>query len=313
VTDYRRFLGTVTQEVLPYVGGPFVEAVDRRLRLVVRPHEPGYWRFEVRGRDARPLAPTDPPDLSDLPAVRGFAVAGYLVGSGGVAHRLALGPPDEPPLFAPLVARRWPSGALLFDLPDFAGVEDEVRAAYDRRRPISDVAGVPAALRAAYAYALLLRTATELRIPMRPGEARHHVTELAEGGEAAARRLILAAEARRAAEARGVPTDHRPPWMAAGDAARADPDRRRAEERAAAALHSAHAVLHGLRWLADGLLEVRYDHSGEQFVSVVDGRTLRIVDAGLCLDGQDDALTLESLPGVISEAIRTGQLHITGW
>jgi hypothetical protein len=90
-------------------------------------------------------------------------------------------------------------------------------------------------------------------------------------------------------------------------------DRHRAEERAAAALHAARAVLHGTRWLADGLLEVRYDYAGEQFVSIVDGATLRTVDAGFCLQGRDEVLTLESLPAVIREAMQTGQLHITAW
>ena len=90
-------------------------------------------------------------------------------------------------------------------------------------------------------------------------------------------------------------------------------ERHRAEERAAAALYAAHAVLHGTRWLADGWLEVRYDYAGEQFVSMVDGASLRIVDAGFSLEGRDEDLTLESLPVVIREAMRTGRLHLTAW
>ena len=105
MSDYRRFLGAVTSEVLPYIGGPFVEAPERRLRLAGS-IEPGYWRFEVRGRSAPPIEPSEPPDLSGLPAVRGYALSEYLIGAGGAAERLAIGPPDEPLPFAPLIARR---------------------------------------------------------------------------------------------------------------------------------------------------------------------------------------------------------------
>jgi hypothetical protein len=181
--------------------------------------------------------------------------------------------------------------------------------------PIADVPGVPAALRAAYAYAVLRRTAAELGIPARPAEVRTRLAELADGGEAAARRLLTRADAQRAVDAQAT-ARRRPDWMVTRDTAlarRLPAERQRAEERAAAALHAAHAVLHGTRWLADGLLEVRYDYAGEQFVSIVEGTTLRITDAGFCLDGHDDLLTLESLPAVIREAIQTGQLNITAW
>ncbi len=288
MTGYERFLGAASTQVLPYVGGPFVEAADRRLRLAGTART-GYWRFEVRGRDAYPVEPAEPPDLSGLPAVRGYAMSGYLAG------------------------RRWPSGVLLFDALDFeSGVEDAVRAAFAQHRPLAGIPGVPAPLRAAYGYAVLLRTATELGIPARPAEARSHLAELADEGEPAARRILHAAQAHRAAE-----PQVRPHWMIARDEALARRPavaaRQRTEERAAAALQAVRAVLRDTRWLADGLLEVRYDYEGEAFVSIVDGQTLRVVDAGICLQGRDELLTLESLPGVIREAVRTDRLHITAW
>jgi hypothetical protein len=89
--------------------------------------------------------------------------------------------------------------------------------------------------------------------------------------------------------------------------------RDRVLDRAEAALHSAGAVLRDSRWLSGDLLEVRYDFLADRFVSVIDGETLRVVDAGICLAGEDDRLTLESLPGVIAEAVRTFQLEITAW
>lgn len=39
--------------------------------------------------------------------------------------------------------------------------------------------------------------------------------------------------------------------------------------------------------------------------------SLNVLDAGICLDGADGALTLESLPGVIREAVETGALVVT--
>jgi len=104
MVDYRRFLAATTSADLPYFGGPFVDATDRRLRVAGpagpagSPVTPGFWRFEVRGRDAHPVAPADPPDLSALPAVRGYAVAAYLVHevrpvveNGAGRHRADLG------------------------------------------------------------------------------------------------------------------------------------------------------------------------------------------------------------------------------
>lgn len=309
--SYERFLGSVSSEVLPYLGGPFVEATDRRLRLAA-PVERGYWRFEVRGRQARALEPAEPPDLDGLPAVRGLFVAGYVAGDGGSAQRLAIGPPDEPLLFTPVVARRWPTGALLFDTYDFeSGIEETVREAYEARRPIGDLRGVPASLRAAYGYAVVLRMAGELSIPARPAEVRGRLRELADGGDDAARRILTAARARREDETaarRRVP-ESGSSWVPTRGQVRHE----HAEERAAAVLDAAGAALRGTRWLAGGLLEVRYDLRGEMFVSIVDGANLRVVDAGICLDGTDQVLNLTSLPGVILQAMRLGVLNVTAW
>jgi hypothetical protein len=306
VTDYRRFLGSSTEEIWPYYGGPFVETPNRRLR-VAGSVEPGYWRFAVTGRVARPVDPAEAPDLSHLPAVRGHAVAGYVAITGGRAERLALGPPDEPLPFAPLVARRWPSGELLFDTWDFeSGVEEQAREAYESGSTLADVKGAPAALRAAFGYAVLLRTAAEEGVPARPAEARAHLASLADEGPPAARRILAQLQAERARERRLAPGPAR--------AERAQGSTERAQtSRAAEALHAARAGVRGLRWLADGMLEVRYDLEGERFVSIVEGATLRVVDAGICLSGHDRDLTLESLPSAIREAARTGQLNITAW
>ncbi|GIJ75319.1 hypothetical protein [Virgisporangium ochraceum] len=327
MTDYRRFLQQASETmVLPYLGGPYVDAPDRRLRAV-GPTATGWWRFEVSGRTATAVEPADPPDLGDLPAVRGYWVAGYLVGDRAVAYRLAMGPGArasgasaivaEPMRFAPVIARRWHGGALLYDSEDFeTGVEDKVRAVFEQSTEhgangaLAAISGVPAPLRAAFGYAVMLRVATALAVPVRPVQLRWHIGELVAMGDAAARRILTGAQERRAAE-----PNHVERWRAERTDARLRPAsaRERTLDRAEAALYSAGALLRDSRWLSGDLLEVRYDFMDDRFVSVVDGETLRVVDAGICLAGADERLTLESLPGVIAEAIRTYQLEITAW
>ena len=55
------------------------------------------------------------------------------------------------------------------------------------------------------------------------------------------------------------------------------------------------------------------DHhlSGDSVERVVDALSLRVIDSGVCLAGEDDLVTLDSLPGVIREAIDTDRLVIT--
>lgn len=346
--DYRRFLTAEPERlVLPYLGGPFVEAADRRLRLAA-PVAPGYWLFEVTGRMARAVEESDPPDMSGLPAVRGYWTDGYLVGDGGAASRLSL--PAAAPRFAPLVTRRWPGGALLFDVHDFeSGVEDEVRTVYESRGTLADRSGVPAALRAAFGYAVAMRVGASLGVPVGPLELRPRLGELATGGEVAAGLVVSAIRDRRLGRFPDRDPDSDPIAAASVDARddrrvvdpfagweplsadrgesgagrgggrrtsrrrQADRDREPVEARVAAALDAAGAAFRDLCWLGTRRVEVRYGFLGERFVTIVEAETLRVVDAGICLDGTDDRLTLQSLPGVIAEAVRTGQLCVTAW
>ena len=77
------------------------------------------------------------------------------------------------------------------------------------------------------------------------------------------------------------------------------------------ALESAGARLLGTRRLGSERLEVTFSFMGERFLSIVDMGTLQVVDAGICLAGADQEVTLESLPSVIREAIRNDVLVIT--
>ena len=88
--DYQRFLDKREEQVLPYLGGAVVDAPGRALR-VKAPVAPGWWRFELRGRDATALAPAEPSFDAALPRVRGHLLGPRLVAQQSVRHVLGLG------------------------------------------------------------------------------------------------------------------------------------------------------------------------------------------------------------------------------
>jgi hypothetical protein len=309
VTDWRRFLGAGEERVLPYLGGPFVDAADRRLR-VQAPLEPGWWRFAVSGRTARPLGPAERPALEHLPKVRGHVTDGYLVAPRtGQATLLEVLDAEEPPRFAPLVARVWPPDHLLADTLDFEGdAEETARRVFEDRGTLAGVRGVPSSLRAAFGFAVCLRLARERGVPVAPAEVRAHLGALAGRGDEAAAEVLDRLVAERA-RARALDTVHAATRAAGTSAATtADP-----VARAEAALRAAGASLTELRRLDRGLLEVRWRFAGERFSSIVEERTLGVVDAGICLAGSDRLVTLESLPAVVREAAETDALTLTRW
>ena len=55
---------------------------------------------------------------------------------------------------------------------------------------------------------------------------------------------------------------------------------------------------------------MKYRLGGQRYECVVDTQSLRILDAGICLEGADQALNLSSLPSAVREAIDTGQLYV---
>ncbi|MCP3064085.1 hypothetical protein LXT21_35465 [Myxococcus sp. K38C18041901] len=331
--DYRKFLGKVESAVLPYLGGGTVDTATRRLR-VTSPVAPGWWRFELKGREATAREPAGPEGLEALPRVRGHVWGARLVLEGAVARPLELMPEDEPSPLAPVSARRWHDGALLFDGVEFEGeAEDAARRALEEGQPLASVKGVSAPLRAAFGYALLEATSRVLDIRFAPAETRGRVLKVAELGRPEAESCLRALaeerrthqrvlEARRMAEqrrARDEAQTVRATELAqearrrvlSGDASwgRGAPvgDHSRAE----VALQGAGARLLHHRRMAGSQLEVTFSFMGERFVSIVDARTLQVMDAGVCLAGADSEVTLESLPSVIREAIDTDVLVIT--
>lgn len=109
--DYRKFLGKSETLVLPHFGGSRVDAPGRRLRLAA-PLDPGWWRFEIKGRNAAPLgrADTESSALEKLPSVRGHLLGDRLVRSGAIAELIYFLPEDQPARFSPIRSYRWPSG-----------------------------------------------------------------------------------------------------------------------------------------------------------------------------------------------------------
>ena len=301
--DFRSFLAPAEPVVLPYFGGSRVEAADRRLRLA-EPVEPGWWRFRIEGRRAVALETAEPIDLADRPALRGHHAAGWLFSSGRQADRIALPPAEEPPPLARVTGRVWHSGDLLLDSIDFEDEAEEVaRRALEEGRGIGDVRGIPPSLRAAFGFAVADAVGRELDIPITPREAGGRVQEIAEGGREAAAGLLRAlAEERRRHDTEARAREIR----ARVRQRRGDP-----VELADAALDAARARMLSCRRLGGGNLEVRFQLDGERFVTIINGHTLQVLDAGICLSGADRELTLDSLPSVIREAMETDRLNIT--
>ncbi|ATB31595.1 hypothetical protein [Melittangium boletus] len=272
--DYRKFLGQGETWVLPYFGGPHVELPSRRLRVSSPPPAPGWWRFDVRGRTATAREPAGPEGLEGLPLVRGHLWGTRLVHTRAEAEPVRLLPDEEPPRFSPLRARRWHDGTLVYEATDFEDeAEATARARWEEGGTLAEVKAVPASLRAAFGYAMLESSAHRLGVPFAPAEVRGQVLSVAEAG-------LVAAEAR-------------------------------ITSRVERALDAAGARLLDLRRRGAGLWEVTFSFMGERFQSLVEADTLGVVDAGICLAGEDRLVTLESLPSVIREAIKEDVLVIT--
>lgn len=325
MTDFRRFLSSpadVTTEVVPYTGGRSVRTRRRRLRLTERPPELGWYRARIRGRSAELLSLVDTPCLDGLPVLRGHRWGRRLVLPDASAPELAFLPPDEPLALAPLVVRRWHDQSLVVETEDFeTELEEQVRAALVEGTGLAELRQVPASLRAAFVYSLLEREGANWH----PLEVRARLPELAAAGRAGVRAELARLEAERARARElaraNAEVDSQPSWET-WQQARARSAARRARPASEAAVRSALAAAGAsfvsLRSLQGGSqLEVRYRFLDANFETVVATETLNVLDAGICLDGADRALTLESLPGVIREAVETGLLVVTrgrgGW
>jgi hypothetical protein len=177
----------------------------------------------------------------------------------------------------------------------------QARDALAELAPIDPIKGATPSLRAAYAFAVVKAVAAELEMGVSPRESSPAIADICARGRPAA-----AAIADRLLERR---REHRLRLAAR----RAEPGvrHRRGGARPDAVLEAAGARMIRSRRTGPDTLEVTFTFMGEMFQSVVASDTLQVIDAGICLSGADSALTLDSLPSAIREAIETHQLCIT--
>jgi hypothetical protein len=323
VVDYRKFLGKVDVVVAPWWGGRNVDAPGRRLKLAAPPEKAGWYEFELKGRIAHVKGPAEAPSLDDRPRVRGFLWRERLVIDGALAEPVRLLPEEEAARFSPATARRWHGGGLIFEGLEFESeAEGAVREALGTGASLRELKGVPAPLRAAFAFALIEQTARKMGVPVAPLEVRGHVVRVSDEGAAGAEAVVRALIAEREQTEREmrelrarVTAAQNHADLEAARQARVDERRRRgddAEARAESALDKAGADLESTRRTGPQQLEVVFAFMGERFVSIVDQDTLRVLDSGICLGHPpaDELVTLDSLPGVIREAIETHRLVI---
>jgi hypothetical protein len=315
VVDYRKFLAQPPEHlVLPWLGGDELVLAERRLTVVRRPPRPGWYEWSVHGRAATPGATAPAPSLEALPKARGWWSQGRLVREGAIVERVWLAD-DEPNQFTPVIARRWHSGALLFESAEFeTEVEDLARQALARGGPF-EVKGTPAPLRAAWGLALLERVGDDRGIPFAPAEVRHRLADVAAGGVARAEAVLAALEAAREQSRRELEAlaQVRRQAELKQEVEQARQARRGVDDfqHARLALAAAGALLESAR-LRGVQLEVVFEFRDTRFVALVDEATLQVIDSGICLGHppRDDLLTLDSLPGVIAEAMDTDALVI---
>lgn len=305
--DYRKFLGKTTTQVLPYFGGAYVVAAERRLH-VKHQIEPGWWQFNIEGRKAMPQSKADAVDLSACQSVRGHVLDDWLFISGRQIERLHFVPTGMCDVFSPCSARRWHQGSLIFTGVEFEDeAEINVRTKLEEYEPITELKGVAASLRCAYGYALLSAAARQRQMPVALREVVNRLADIAGDGMPLANQLLDEIHAQRVMQQNRLRGMSREGLTRAGTRRAA----RTLEDKLAEILHNAGADFRSARQLEDGLIEVTYHFMDERFISVVDDTTFNVFDAGICLDGADREVTLESLPSVIREAIDIGALYIT--
>lgn len=312
--SWQDLLSDGETRTLPWVGGRSLTYGDRTWTLKGKtPAEHGWYTFRTDGgRTATLVGSTDPDPEFETHHSRS---RGYLVGDRLILDDARVHPdPDrlieqthpvfiiEPGLerFTRAVAGHTPQGLIYIRQEFPQGPEAEVTAAYqDRLASVDHIPGVTPALDLAFRWLTYQREQAEERA--REWE-RQRAEELAR--EAAAERFRQAVKNAGTAAGRRVlaPMDF--------------------ETAARGALAVSGAELLDTRpSFRKGEMIVQYRFMQRRLECVVDQATLRIVDAGVCLDDHhgtkgDTFFTLESLPAVIREALNRNKLvvwrHVPG-
>jgi hypothetical protein len=304
--SWEDLLDSGSERVLPWFG--FKRIHDARRSWVLfgpRPPEHGWYRFSTSGgRQAelasRELQPADPEWAGGQ-----TRLLGYLVGDRFIPDSARVDPdPGKlveqtmPVYCVELGLERFARAMVVHDREDNLvylnqefpqGPEQEVLDAYlDRAESVNNIVGVTPALDLAFRWLSHQRQVQE--------ERRRELQRLREEEE------------RKRAEEERLQELMRQAGSAAGRRAMAPHD---FESAAREALRSAGAELLDVRpGRSRGEMVVQYRFQNRRFECVAERDTLRIVDAGVCLAGNDTLFTLESLPGVIAEATQRRVLHV---
>lgn len=292
--------------VSPWVGGRSLRTRNREWRIARPPKEFGWYEFAIKGRTATIKGPTEPHVM-----YLDFNLVGYLVGDRFVRRGSLVDPdpskissqseriylvPEGLDRFALISAGRvYEDGPLIYREQEFPeGAEDDVMSAFlDKKGSVDDIKGVTPALDAAFRMESWQRAEVERR--------RLELEKIRREEE---ERLAKEQQRKALVEKLGDGAGRR--QMAAVDF----------PEAARAALAVGGAELLDIRNSRRGEKAVRYRLDGRRYECICDEKTLRIIDAGICLidHGSDEKgdtyFTLESLPAVVRQADREGVLVV---
>ena len=331
--SWADLLGQSDSVIAPWLGGRSITSGVRSWTIDgPLPPEHGWYSFTTRNnRKATVLEPAlaDPELFSKSERVSGYLIgnrliaddspfepdSGRIIGHSRVVYLL------EPGLerFSRALAAVHDGRLVYLQLEFPMGPESEVTHAYeDRAQTLDDIAEVTPALHMAFRWHSWWRAHEERRA--RELEAERLREEAARQREAERRQ---AEERARVAERQSAKRRERQERRARRAIARL-PHRQRS---AAQAQHEARRVLATagaelLDWTPShnrDQVVVRFRFLGHRFRSVVRVPGLRVVEAGICLtdahsgERGDERFTLASLPAVIRQAQRQGELVILRW
>lgn len=308
--SWRDLLQTEDEFVtLPWIGGDFVRTRDRSFHIQrPLPREVGWHVFRVV--KARVLRHEGPSEIRDWPLHK--SVVGYLVGDRlvrddvrvdtnpaqlvGATERVHLIEPGLARFVRVSTARLHEGGPLIFGSQEMPmGPEESVLQAYlDRKPSLEGIPGVVPALDVAFRFETWQREEAERR---RREEQERQAREAAQ--------RALEARMAQLREALGTGAGRRE--LAVLDFVEA--------ARAALAVGGAE-YLDSRDSYNRGEKVVQFRLDRRRYECTCDSRTLRIIDAGICLTDHvtgekgDTRFTLESFPGVIREAIADDKLVV---
>jgi len=310
--SWKELLSKTKQEVLPWFGLSTIHNAYRSWTLVGdSPLEHGWYKFDVTAGRAATLASPEPQPgnlewADGQQKIKGYVVGGRFIPDG---RRVITDPSKlvqqtqplyciEPGLerFARATAVLDRHTYLVFMQQEFPeAADEEVTIAYrERRSSLKGIKGVTPALDLAFRWMTHQRNVVE--------ERRRQLE------------LLREEEEKKIAEAERYQKLLKESGSAVGRRAIAEQD---FETAAREALNISGATLLDARPSknrGEMVVQYRFDHRGLE--CVVDAKTLRVIDAGICLTDEytgekgDARFTLESLPGVVREAIRAGSLVV---